>query len=256
MSLTQTMAVGCSPFGEQGARGEAAAIERVGVGGGAHLHAGVAGGGFEDGAAAFIDGAEQGVVADEAEFAMAKAVEVVDHFVDAAAVIHADVGDVLAGRADVVEDHRDGAVGEFVHQGGLHFGDHGGEAGDAAADHQADGGDELFAAIVGVGDDDFEARRLVRIAFDGFEDVEEEGVLHIGDDHADGAAFSAREIAGVQIGVILEFLDGLDDAGAGGGLDHACIIEHARDRGGGDFGAAGHLFKVHVANIVQEIRGI
>ena len=81
------------------------------------------------------------------------------------------------------------------------------------------------------------------------------GILHVGDDHPDGAAFAAREIAGVEIGVVFQFLDCLDHPGACGSLDDACIVEYPRDRCGGDLGAAGHLFEVHVFNIVQEIVG-
>ena len=62
-------------------------------------------------------------MADEAEPAVAQAVQVVDHLFDAAAVVHADVGDVLARRADVVEDHRDAAFVQFLDQRRLHFRD-------------------------------------------------------------------------------------------------------------------------------------
>ena len=192
------------------------------------------------------------MMADEAEFAVPQTVEVIDDLVDAAPVVHADVGDVLARRANVVEDHWDVAVGEFLNQRRLHLGDHRGQAGDAPPDHQTDAGDQLFAAIVGVGDYDFEAGGM-RVALHRLVDIEEKGILHIGDDHPDRPALSARQVAGVEIGMILQFLDCLDHSGTGGSLDHACIVQYPRDRGGGDLGAAGHLFEVHVPNIVQEI---
>jgi len=50
--------------------------------------------------------------------AVAQAIQVIDHLLDAAAVVDADVGDVLARRADIVEDHRNAAVGELVDQRG------------------------------------------------------------------------------------------------------------------------------------------
>src|ERR1035438_7368329 len=84
-------------------------------------------------------------------------------------------------------------------------------------------------------------------------DVEKKRVLHVGDNHPDGAALPARQVAGVEIGVVLQLLDCLDHSGAGGCLDHACIVEYPRDRSGGDLGAAGHLFQVHVPNIVQDV---
>src|SRR6185369_5311528 len=150
-----------------------------GIGGGAHFEGRDASHGIHHGTHAFVDGAEDGVVADEPQTAVSEAIEIIDDLFDAAAVVHANVGDVGARSADVVEDYGDAAVVEFVDQLGRHFGDDGGEAGDTAANHQADAGDQLLGAVVGVGDDDFEAAG-VGVRFDGLIDVEEKGVLHVG----------------------------------------------------------------------------
>ena len=74
---------GLFPGGQQGASGEASAIERIGVGRGSDLHAGIAGRGFEDGAGALVDWAEQRVVSDKAELSVAETVKVIDNFVAA-----------------------------------------------------------------------------------------------------------------------------------------------------------------------------
>src|ERR1035438_9045732 len=121
-----------------------------------------------------------------------------------------------------------------------------------ASDHQPDTGHQLLATVVGVGHHHFVAGG-VRIALHRLIDVEEKGILHVGDDHPDGAALPAGEVAGVEVGMILQFFDCLDYSRAGGSLDDACIVQDPRDRSGGDLGAAGHLFEVHVPNIVTKI---
>lgn len=187
-------------------------------------------------------------MADEGEAAVAEGVEVIDELLDAGAVIDADVGDVGAGGADVVKDAGDFGGGEFVDEAGVHFRDDEGEAGDAAADHEADGADEAVGVVVGVGDDDFEAA-AAGLGFEGAEDVEEEGVLHVGGDEADGMAFASGESAGMEIGGVVEIGDGFENAGAGGAADDVEIVEDARDGGGGDAGAFGHFFKIHGTSV-------
>src|ERR1019366_3676912 len=184
------------------------------------------------------------MVANETEAAMAQAVKVVHHLLDAPPVIHANVGHVAARGAHVIEDHRDSAVVELVHQFGRHFGNDGRQTGDPPPDHQAHTGDQLFAAVVRVGHHYFIAAG-VGIALDGLVDVEEKRVFHVGDNHTNGAAFAPRQAAGMEVRMVFQFLDGFYDPGTGRAFDYACIIKHPRDRGGGNFGPPGHLFKVH-----------
>src|SRR5262249_12511385 len=124
------------------------------------------------------------------------------------------------------------------------FGDDRRETGYTPPDHDPDAGHELLGAVIGIGPDHFEAAG-VRAGFDGPVDVEEERVLHVGDDHPNRSTLAAREAAGMQVGMVLQLLDGAHHAGAGGVLDDARVVEHARHRGGGHLGAPGHLFEVH-----------
>src|SRR6185436_10901742 len=112
---------GLEAGGQKGARRLAPAFEVIGIGGGADLERGEPGRGIHHRFHALVDRAEDRVVADEAEALMADAVKVVDHFIDDAAVIHTDVGDIASRRADIVEDYRNAATGELFDQGGLHF---------------------------------------------------------------------------------------------------------------------------------------
>ena len=85
----------------------------------------------------------------------------------------------------------------------------------------------------------------VGIVLDGLIDVEEERILHVGEDHADCAALAAGEVARMQIGVIPKFFDGFQNARARGGFDDACVIQHPGHGRSGDFGAASDLFQIH-----------
>src|SRR5262249_52538610 len=155
---------------------------------------GVAAGGVDDRFGAFVDRPQPGVVAHKPEIAVAEAVEVFNDLIDSTAVGYADVGNVSPPRAHIVQDHRHTTCLEFIDQRRVHFGDDGGEAGNAAADHQPNAGDQLLGAVVRIRYHHF-IPSGVGVAFHGFVDVEEERVLHIGDDHPEGPALPARQIA-------------------------------------------------------------
>ncbi len=156
--------------GQQGARGLPAALERVGVGGGPHFDLGNPGHGIEHGFHVLIDRSQQGVVPHETQAPVAQAVQVIDHLPDASAVVDANVGDVRPGRADIVEDHRNAAVGDLVDERRLHLRHDGGQARDAPPDHQPDAGDQLLGPVVGVGYHHFEAAGM-GAGFDSLIDV-------------------------------------------------------------------------------------
>ena len=59
-------------------------------------------------------------------------------------------------------------------------------------------------------------------------------------------AFAAGQVARVEVGMVLQFLDGPHDPRACRILDDAGVVQHAGDGRGGHFGAPGHLFEVHV----------
>jgi hypothetical protein len=62
---------------------------------------------------------------------------------------------------------------------------------------------------------------------DGLVNVEEERVLHVGDDHTDGPALASGQAAGVEVGVVLQFFDSLGDSRARGILDDTGIVQDA-----------------------------
>ena len=99
------------------------AFQRVGVGaGGLHLHfAGILAHEIEHRLHPFVDGSQLGVMSHEAQLAVSHAVQVIHNLLDAAAIVHADVGDVAPRRADVVEHHRDGTGGQLLDQVRIHF---------------------------------------------------------------------------------------------------------------------------------------
>ena len=100
---------------------------------------------------------------------------------------------------------------------------------------------QLFRPVVRVRHHNFVTAR-VRIRFDGFINVEEKRILEIRRDYANAAALAPGQIARVQIGMILEFLDGPLHARAGGRFNDTCVVQDPGDRRGRNFGSPGHLF--------------
>src|SRR5229473_5120025 len=125
--------------------------------------------------------------------------QIIDHLLDAAPVVDTYVGDVGPRRADVVENHRYTAFGQFLHERRIHFRHHHGQARYAPADHQPDTGHQLFGAVIGIGHHHFMAAG-VRVGFNCLVDVEEKRILHVGGDHTDSAALAAGQTACVEIG--------------------------------------------------------
>ena len=87
MSFTQMMRGGLVTGAQQLARGLPASFEGIGVRGGTHFERREPRHRIHDGLHALVDGTEHGVVPDEAQPAVSQAMEVVDHFLDSAAVV-------------------------------------------------------------------------------------------------------------------------------------------------------------------------
>ena len=114
----------------------------------------------------------------------------------------------------------------------------------ASSPHQPRVGHELLRSIVGVGDHHLETL-LVGVFLQGLEDVEEEGVLQVGDDEAQGAAATAGERPRVDVRVVVELVDRLEDAGARGFLHAAGVVEHPGDGRRRDLRALGDFLESH-----------
>ncbi len=112
------MADGSEARSEQLTGGFTAAFGTVSLGfGGDFQVRRIARDGFKKGFLALVDGRKFGVVADERHSGMAEVVQILNGFLNTFAILHADVGDVLARCTDVVEDDRHIAVGQFFAQG-------------------------------------------------------------------------------------------------------------------------------------------
>ena len=81
--------------------------------------------------------------------------------------------------------------------------------------------------------------------FDCLVDIQEERIPNVRNDHPDAAALSACEAAGVEIGVILEFLDGFHHARARRSLHDGDIVQNAGDGRRGNSCASRNLFEIH-----------
>src|SRR5438132_10956715 len=83
--------------------------------------------------------------------------EVTDSLLDPLAIVHSNVGDIFLRCAYIIEGHRNAAARHGLDQVLFHFGNNDGQARYAKPDHELHAGDELFGAIIGIGDHDLEA---------------------------------------------------------------------------------------------------
>lgn len=130
--------------------------------------------GFQESLAALADGTQCGVVPDEGHAAMTQSAEIADGFLDPFAVVHAGVGNILLRRAHIIECRRNPTVGNGLDQMLFHFRNDHCQARHAKTNHQLHAGEEVFGAIVSIGNNDFEPLR-VSVRFKGAIDVQEEG---------------------------------------------------------------------------------
>ena len=183
-------------------------------------------------------------MADIRQPGMPKVMEVIHDPLDAALVVHPNVGDVLGHRPHVIENDRRLAGRELANQPGVHFGDNGGQAGHPPPDHEPDTLAQPVGLVIGVGHHHV-VSVLASVGLQGAENVEEERVLHVGGDHAEGLALASGQRAGMQVGVIVQLGHRLDHPGAGGASHDGHIVQDAGYRGRGDAGAFGYFFKAH-----------
>ena len=60
--------------------------------------------------------------------------------------------------------------------------------------------------------------------FQGVVNVEEKGVLHVGDENPEGPILAVREGPCVKVRVIVQLFGGLEDAGSSRDLDHIQVV--------------------------------
>jgi hypothetical protein len=123
------------------------------------------------------------------------------------ATIGRDVNGVGRGAPHVVKNHRQGALSKFLDQGIVHFRNDHGKAQQAAAQHRVHARNQALGAITRAFDDHLVAA-AVGDSFETAEDIEEVGILEVGNDHADRATAGPCQGFGMNVRVVLEFPNG------------------------------------------------
>ena len=137
-----------------------------------------------------------------------------------------------------------GCAAQLLDERGIHFGDDGRQPRRPPAEHQPDAGDETLRAVVGVRHDQLVAGGVCA-RFHRLVDVEEERVLDVRDDHADGAAAPPGQALRVQVRAVFQLLHHFQHARPRRALHRRAVVQHAGHGGGRHTRPAGDLFERH-----------
>jgi hypothetical protein len=162
--------------------------------------------------------------------------KVLDSLANPFGIIHLENVNVGKVRCSIHENQRKFALDEFLDQVLFDAEGHDGDTIHVAleqAAHQAFGAGWI---VIGGADQDFIALRHGQI-FEFLHELGKEGVGDLGDDEPQHFASAGNEGAGLRVGQVPDFFDGLPDALRELGVHGRNMIHGARDGGDGDAGA-------------------
>ena len=170
-------------------------------------------------------------------------------------VIGANLRHMPAWGSDIVEGNWDAGLLELRQQGRLLLRHHESEACDAPSQHPVSSGYQPTRVVVGVGNDDLVAL-AVGLRLRGLEDVQEEGVLQVRDDQAEGPALPTGKGLRVDVGSVAQLPGDLQHPGARPLAHPAGLAQDPRDCRRRDARLAGDVFELHVRDCTVELLGL